>query len=75
LLDLNLPDLQGDEVLAKLRANERTASIPVVMVSADAMQGQIDRLLAAGAHAYLTKPVQVRRLLQLIDEIAESRQQ
>jgi len=49
LLDLNLPDLQGDEVLAHLRADERTAAIPVVMVSADATQGQIDRLLAAGA--------------------------
>jgi GAF domain-containing protein/CheY-like chemotaxis protein len=72
LLDLNLPDLQGDEVLATLRADERTAAIPVVMVSADAMQGQIDRLLAAGAHAYLTKPVQVRRLLAIIDEIAEA---
>jgi signal transduction histidine kinase/CheY-like chemotaxis protein len=72
LLDLNLPDLQGDEVLAKLHEDERTSAIPVVMVSADAMQGQIDRLLAAGAHAYLTKPVQVRRLLAIIDEIAEA---
>jgi signal transduction histidine kinase/CheY-like chemotaxis protein len=70
LLDLNLPDLQGDEVLEKLHEDERTAAIPVVMVSADAMQAQIDRLLAAGAHAYLTKPVQVRRLLAIIDEIA-----
>ncbi|MBI2759896.1 MAG: GAF domain-containing protein [Chloroflexi bacterium] len=70
LLDLNLPDLQGDEVLARLRAGERTAAIPVIMVSADATQGQIDRLLAAGATAYLTKPLDVKRFLALIDETA-----
>jgi CheY-like chemotaxis protein len=69
LLDLNLPDLQGDEVLAQLRAEPRTAAIPVVMVSADATAGQIDRLLAAGARAYLTKPLEVRRFLALVDEL------
>ncbi|MGI8549450.1 MAG: ATP-binding protein [Dehalococcoidia bacterium] len=75
LLDLNLPDLQGDEVLARLRADEHTSAIPVVMVSADATQGQIDRLLAAGARAYLTKPLDVKRLLALVDEIATSNEQ
>jgi CheY-like chemotaxis protein len=70
LLDLNLPDLQGDEVLAKLRASGRTAAIPVVMISADATAGQIDRLLAAGATAYLTKPLDVRRFLEMIDDMA-----
>jgi len=70
LLDLNLPDIQGDEVLARLRADDRTSAIPVVMISADATQGQIDRLLAAGARAYLTKPLDVRRLLEIVDEMA-----
>jgi GAF domain-containing protein/ActR/RegA family two-component response regulator len=70
LLDLNLPDLQGDEVLARLQRDERTNAIPVVMVSADATQGQIDRLLAAGARAYLTKPLDVRQLLTIVDELA-----
>jgi GAF domain-containing protein/AmiR/NasT family two-component response regulator len=68
LLDLNLPDLQGDDVLASLTADESTAAIPVVMVSADATQRQIDRLLAAGARAYLTKPLDVKRFLALVDE-------
>ena len=68
LLDLNLPDLQGDDVLASLTADESTAAIPVVMVSADATQRQIDRLLAAGARDYLTKPLDVKRFLALIDE-------
>jgi CheY-like chemotaxis protein len=67
LLDLNLPDLPGDEVLARLQADERTRAIPVVIVSADATPGQVERLLAAGAHDYLTKPLQVRRLLELLD--------
>jgi CheY-like chemotaxis protein len=75
LLDLNLPDLRGDEVLASLRENKRTANIPVVMVSADATKGQIDRLLAAGARDYLTKPVRVQRLLEIIDEVAASGEQ
>jgi GAF domain-containing protein/CheY-like chemotaxis protein len=69
LLDLNLPELQGDEVLARLRADDRTAAVPVVMVSADATKGQIDRLLAAGARDYLTKPLDVKRLLAIVDEI------
>ena len=75
LLDLNLPDLQGDEVLARLHADAATASIPVLMISADATQGQIDRLLAAGARAYLTKPLDVKRLLALVDELATSNEQ
>jgi signal transduction histidine kinase/ActR/RegA family two-component response regulator len=72
LLDLNLPDLQGDEVLARLRADERTAAIPVVMISADATPGQIDCLIAAGAQTYLTKPLDVKRLLAIVDELASS---
>jgi signal transduction histidine kinase/AmiR/NasT family two-component response regulator len=73
LLDLNLPDLQGDDVLARLQADASTADIPVVIISADATPRQVERLLAAGAHDYLTKPLQVRRLLELVDE-ALSRQ-
>ena len=59
---------QGDDVLAALTADENTAGIPVVMVSADATQRQIDRLLAAGVRAYLTKPLDIKRFLVLIDE-------
>jgi PAS domain S-box-containing protein len=67
LLDINLPDIEGAEVLARLKADPLTASIPVVMLSADATQGQIDRLLADGAVAYLTKPLDVRDFLETID--------
>ena len=57
VLDLHLPDIQGDVVLAQLRADPRTAGIPVVMCSADATERRRKQLIAAGAHAYLTKPV------------------
>jgi len=67
LLDLQLPDVPGEDVLAALRSGEETRDIPVVVVSADATKGQISRLLDAGAQAYLTKPLDVRRLLELLE--------
>jgi PAS domain S-box-containing protein len=68
LLDLHLPDMGGDAVLQRLRDDPATASIPVVIVSADATPGQVQRLLAAGATAYLTKPIDVRELLGILDQ-------
>lgn len=72
LLDLHLPDLEGDQVLAQLKADPRTAEIPVVMLSADATGRAVEPLLAAGAHAYLTKPIGVLELLTVIDELLGS---
>jgi PAS domain S-box-containing protein len=69
LLDLHLPDVQGDEVLRRLRADVRTAHIPVVMVSADATPRTIERLRAQGADAYLTKPLDVDEFLATIDRL------
>ncbi|MBA2744276.1 MAG: response regulator, partial [Chthoniobacterales bacterium] len=51
LLDLHLPDMHGDQVLSCLRHHPRTAKIPVVMISADAIGGEIDRLMELGACA------------------------
>ena len=68
LLDLDLPDIHGSEVMANLQANENTKSIPVVIISADAMQSQIDRLLIAGAKSYLTKPIDLLMFLKMVDE-------
>jgi PAS domain S-box-containing protein len=59
LLDLHLPDMQGLEVLQRLRADPSTRDIPVIVTSADATPGQIERLRAAGADDYLTKPLDI----------------
>jgi CheY-like chemotaxis protein len=69
LLDLHLPDITGDEVLLRLRDDPLTASIPVVIVSADATSGHVQRLLNAGASAYLTKPIDVSELRKLLDNL------
>jgi PAS domain S-box-containing protein len=67
-LDLHLPDTPGEEVLRRLWADPSTRHIPVAVLSADATSNQSRRLLAAGATAYLTKPLDVTRLLALLDE-------
>jgi hypothetical protein len=69
LLDLHLPDLNGREVLRRLRENPLTEAIPVVILSADANPLQMDRLLMAGATRYLTKPIRVKEFLATLDEI------
>lgn len=68
ILDLHLPDMPGADVLARLRADPMTKAIPVVILSADATPGRMSRLLEQGARAYLTKPLDVRELLSLIDD-------
>ncbi len=68
LLDLHLPDVGGETVLAGLRSDPATATTPVLVLTADATDRQRKRLLAAGATEYLTKPLDVRQLLELVDE-------
>jgi CheY-like chemotaxis protein len=75
LLDLNLPDLQGEDVLNELRAEAATAAIPVIVLSADASRGVVHRLLAGGAFAYLTKPIELAELRELLDSFAWLRDQ
>jgi CheY-like chemotaxis protein len=69
LLDLDLPDIHGSEVLLTLQKDPATAGIPVIVVSADATPSQIERMLAAGAHNYLTKPFDIPRLLIMVEKI------
>ena len=69
LLDLNLPDIDGEEVLARLRSEPSTRDTPVVIISADATKHQIERLQASGALEYLTKPLDLERFLRVIDDI------
>ncbi|MET0862940.1 MAG: PAS domain S-box protein [Nakamurella sp.] len=67
LLDLNLPDIGGAEVLSRLRSTPATSKIRVVVVSADANPHQIRTLKEAGADGYLTKPLAVQELFATLD--------
>jgi signal transduction histidine kinase/ActR/RegA family two-component response regulator len=71
LLDLHLPDMSGVDVLNALRRDASTRDIPVVVLTADATRSELDRLQRLGARAYLTKPIGVRRLLEVVDTYAE----
>jgi PAS domain S-box-containing protein len=68
LLDLHLPDMPGWQVLAQLKADQLTRDIPVVIISADATSPQIKRLLSAGAHAYLTKPIDIAEFFRVVED-------
>ena len=70
LLDLHLPDMAGAEVLERLRADAGTADIPVVVVSADATPHHVRQLKAGGVVAYLTKPIDVRELLRVVETVS-----
>ena len=66
LMDIQLPDLDGAETLRRLRSDERTAAIPVLALTAQAMQGDRERFLAAGFDGYLSKPVDVDELIETV---------
>jgi PAS domain S-box-containing protein len=70
LLDIHLPGMDGYEVLQALRSDPDTRSVPVVALSADAMPQQVERGLRAGFRDYLPKPLDLHRLMSLLDELA-----
>jgi two-component system, cell cycle response regulator DivK len=66
LMDLQLPDMSGLEVTQQLKAAAATASIPIVAVTAFAMAGDEKKALEHGCDAYVAKPIDLRKLLDLI---------
>jgi len=66
IMDVRLPHVDGVEALARLRADDRTAAIPVLAVTAQAMQGDRERFLAAGFDGYLSKPLDI---VELVDTV------
>jgi two-component system cell cycle response regulator DivK len=66
LMDVRMPDLDGVEALGRLRADRRTASIPVLAVTAQAMRGDRERFLAAGFDGYLSKPLNIVELVETV---------
>jgi PAS domain S-box-containing protein len=71
LLDMQLPDIDGLELLRHLQAGADTADIPVIVVSADATEARISQAIAAGATHYLTKPVNVPTFLSAVDSVLD----
>jgi CheY-like chemotaxis protein len=67
-MDINLPDVNGIEVLKMLQADPVTTNIPVVALSANAMPKEIERGLQAGFYRYVTKPIRVHEFLNSLDE-------
>jgi signal transduction histidine kinase/ActR/RegA family two-component response regulator len=69
LMDINLPGMNGYEALAQLQADPRTAQIPSIAISANAMKGDRARGLQAGFVAYITKPIDIPSLFDALDKV------
>jgi two-component system cell cycle response regulator DivK len=73
LVDIQLPDMNGVEALGRLRADKRTASMPVLALTAQAMEGDRERFLAAGFDGYISKPVNIAVLVSTVRQYCEGR--
>jgi two-component system cell cycle response regulator DivK len=73
LMDIRLPDMTGVEALSGLRMDQRTAQIPVVALTAQAMKGDRDRFMEAGFDGYLSKPVDIDELLMIVEQHCRGR--
>jgi two-component system response regulator MtrA len=69
VLDITMPHVDGLEVLRRLRADAETTSLPVVLLSAQAQEADIERGFATGATAYVKKPFSPRELAARVDEL------
>lgn len=72
LMDIQLPGMSGMEAAQQLKADPATASIPVIALTAFAMKGDRERMLAAGCDGYLTKPYHYRDLLAMMEQALRS---
>ena len=73
LMDIQLPDIDGVQALQRLRTDDRTASIPILALTAQAMHGDRERFLAAGFDGYISKPVNVRELIGTVRQHCDGR--
>lgn len=71
LMDINLPGMDGFEALGLLRENPETRDIPVVAVTASAMQDQVKRITSAGFDGFLTKPINLQRFIAVVDTLLD----
>jgi two-component system, cell cycle response regulator DivK len=71
LMDIQLPDIDGVEALRRLRADSRSAFVPVLAVTAQAMEGDRERFLAAGFDGYVSKPVNIVEFVATVKRYCE----
>jgi two-component system, cell cycle response regulator DivK len=71
LMDIQLPDMDGATALQRLRSHERTSEIPVLALTAQAMEGDRERFLAAGFDGYLSKPVDLDELIATVQRYCD----
>jgi CheY-like chemotaxis protein len=71
LMDIQMPVMNGEETFAAMRRNPDTADIPVIALTAFALNGELERFLAEGFNGYVTKPVEVQRLIDEIERVKE----
>ncbi|MBL8076741.1 MAG: response regulator [Anaerolineales bacterium] len=69
LMDIQMPKMDGLEATRRLRAQPEFASVPIIALTAFAMPGDRERCLEAGANEYMSKPVILRKLLELISDL------
>ena len=73
LMDMSLPEIDGWEATRRLKASPETREIPIVALTAHAMAGDREKCLAAGCDAYDSKPVELPRLLGIIEGLLEKK--
>lgn len=71
LIDMNLPDMSGMDLLGRLRCDVRLSHLPCVALSADALPEQVQTALQAGFQAYWLKPIEVPQLVQALQSLAD----
>jgi CheY-like chemotaxis protein len=76
LMDVQMPEMDGFEVTAAIRALERDTSrhLPIIAMTAHAMQGDRERCLAVGMDSYISKPINVRELIELLEKFSDAAQ-
>ncbi|HVF37805.1 MAG TPA: response regulator [Sphingomicrobium sp.] len=73
ITDIQLPHVSGIELMQQLRSDEQLKAVPIMAVTAYAAQGDDERIRAAGAQAYVSKPISVVRFAETVDELLAAR--
>ncbi|MDF3078989.1 MAG: histidine kinase [Sphingobacteriaceae bacterium] len=68
LMDMMMPEMDGYQAISELRQMQETKSLPIISVTAQAMVGDKEKCLEAGADAYISKPIDVDQLLDVLNQ-------